>query len=85
MQFWHISNLQQWKSKDQENTNSPRPRSQQPPHPTLAPITDNSTLAVVYHCVCDCVCVCVCVCVSTLRGRKAYRQAVANAASSITV
>lgn len=74
MQFWHISNLQQWKSKDQENTNSPRPHSQHPPRPTLAPITDNVTLAVV--CMCGCV----------LRGKKAYRQAsVANASSSITV
>lgn len=78
MQFWHISNLQQWKSKDQENTNSPRPPDLSTPRPTLASITDNSTQAVAFYGVRVSVCV--------LKGRKAYRQAsVANAASSITV
>lgn len=76
MQFWHISNLQQWKSKDQENTNSPRPPDLSTPRPTLASITDNSTQVLRRSCVSVCV----------LKGRKAYRQAsVANAASSITV
>lgn len=80
MQFWHISNLQQWKSKDQENTNSPRPPDLSTPRPTLASITDNSTQAVAFYSVH------VCLCVYVLKGRKAYRQAsVANAASSITV